>query len=111
MKLDGINVLTKSKVDKIQSDVVVVNGKEIKPAKILVCVGRRPNLNVDELEEIGVSFEQNGIKVNDKMQTNVENIYAIGDVTGYYELAHVASRQGEIAAENISQTGSKSLPS
>ncbi len=101
MKLDGINVLTKSKVDKIQSDVVVVNGKEIKPAKILVCVGRRPNLNADELEEIGVSFEQNGIKVNDKMQTNVENIYAIGDVTGYYELAHVASRQGEIAAENI----------
>ncbi len=101
MRLDGINVLTKSHIDKINSDSVIVNGKEIRPAKILICAGRLANLNVNELKKIGVSFEQNGIKVNDKMQTNVGNIYAIGDVTGKYELAHVASRQGEIAAQNI----------
>ena len=35
------------------------------------------------------------------MQTNIHNVYAIGDVTGMYELAHVASKQGEVAAENI----------
>jgi len=101
MKLDGIDVLTKSKVDKIGSDSVTVNGKEITAAKILICTGRLANLEVDELNSLGVAFEQNGIKVNDKMQTNVANIYAIGDVTGNYELAHVASRQGEIAAQNI----------
>ena len=101
MKLDGIDVFTKSKIEKIDSDAVFVNGKEFKPEKILICAGRRPNLNTDELKESRVSFEQKGVNVNNKMQTNVANIYAIGDVTGNYELAHVASRQGEIAAQNI----------
>ncbi len=101
MKLDGIDVFTKSKIEKIDSDEVFVNGKEFKPEKILICAGRRPNLNTDELKGNGVSFEQKGVNVNNKMQTNVANIYAIGDVTGNYELAHVASRQGEIAAQNI----------
>ena len=101
MKLDGIDVFTKSKIEKIDSDAVFVNGKEFKPEKILICAGRRPNLNTDELKKSGISFEQKGVNVNNKMQTNVANIYAIGDVTGNYELAHVASRQGEIAAQNI----------
>lgn len=101
MKLDGIDVFTKSKIEKIDLEAVFVNGKEFKPEKILICAGRRPNLNTDELKESGISFEQKGVNVNNKMQTNVANIYAIGDVTGNYELAHVASRQGEIAAQNI----------
>ena len=63
--------------------------------------GRRPNINQQELESIGVSFHEKGIIVDDKMRTSEENIYAIGDITGMYELAHVAAKQGEVAAENI----------
>ena len=50
----------------------------------------------NELNLIGVNFNSRGIIVNDKMQTNVDCVYAIGDVTGMYELAHVASKQVEV---------------
>jgi dihydrolipoamide dehydrogenase len=101
MMLDGINVMTKSRVEKIIDNIGFVNGKELVAEKILVCIGRRPNTNPNELNDIGIKFNQQGISVDEKMRTNIPNIYAIGDVTGMYELAHVASKQGEVAAENI----------
>jgi dihydrolipoamide dehydrogenase len=55
----------------------------------------------NELKLIDVNFNSRGIIVNDKMQTNVDYVYAIGDVTGRYELVHVASKQVEVAADNI----------
>jgi dihydrolipoamide dehydrogenase len=101
MRIDGIDVITDSKVDRITHRGAIINGKEIEANKLLICIGRKPNIVEDELKQIGVSFNRRGIIVNDKMQTNVNNVYAIGDVTGMYELAHVASKQGEVAAENI----------
>ena len=101
MMLDGINVMTKSRVDKIIDNIALVNGKELVAEKILVCIGRRPNTNFNELNNIGIKYDQQGISVDEKMRTNIPNVYAIGDVTGMYELAHVASKQGEVAAENI----------
>jgi dihydrolipoamide dehydrogenase len=102
MTLDGINVKTKSRVEKIIDNIAFVNGKNLVAEKILICIGRRPNVNINELNNIGIKFDQQqGISVDEKMRTNIHNIYAIGDVTGIYELAHVASKQGEVAAENI----------
>jgi dihydrolipoamide dehydrogenase len=101
MSLDGVDVRTSSRVEKIADGKVLVNGEKIESQKILVCIGRQPSINPDELKTIGVSFDRKGIRVDEKMRTNVENIYAIGDVTGLYELAHVAAKQGEVAAENI----------
>jgi dihydrolipoamide dehydrogenase len=101
MRLDGVNVLTKSRVEKIIDNVAFVNGKEIVAEKILVCIGRKPNTNANELNDIGVAFDQQGVGVDEKMRTNVANVYAIGDITGMYELAHVASKQGEVVAESI----------
>jgi len=101
MTLDGISVRTQTKVEKIVDKKVVVNGEKIESQKILVCIGRRPNINFDEMGSIGVNCNQMGIKVDNKMGTNISNIYAIGDVTGLYELAHVAAKQGEVAAKNI----------
>ncbi|MEZ4704086.1 MAG: FAD-dependent oxidoreductase [Bdellovibrionota bacterium] len=69
--------------------------------KILLAVGRRPYADVVSAEKAGVTVEKGKISVNDKMQTNVSHIYAIGDVTGGPLLAHRASKQGIIAAENI----------
>ena len=101
MRLDGVNVMTQSRVDKISDNIAFVNGEKIVAEKILICVGRRPNICPKELNNIGLKIYQHGICVNEKMQTNIHNVYAIGDVTGMYELAHVASRQGEVAGENI----------
>jgi dihydrolipoamide dehydrogenase len=101
MRLDGINVMTKSRVEKIIDSIGFVNGKELVVEKILVCIGRKPNTDPNELNDIGIKFDQQGVSVDEKMRTNVPNVYAIGDVTGMYELAHVASKQGEVVAENI----------
>ncbi len=67
---------------------------------ILMAVGRRPNLEGLGLEEAGVRYSKKGIEVNPKMETNVPGIYAIGDVTGQWLLAHFAFAQGEVAAAN-----------
>ena len=101
MRLDGISVVTGSAVEKILENGVVVNGQTIEAEKVLVCVGRRPSINVSELSRTGIKFNDGGIEVNKKMRTTAQNIFAIGDVTGIFELAHVASKQGEVAAQNI----------
>ena len=75
--------------------------------KILVSVGRRANIQGFGLENIGVEFALNpagrpyGIKVDDHMRTNVPGVYAAGDVTGFSMLAHTASREGEVAVNDI----------
>ena len=101
MRIDGITVLTNSKVEKITDNGILVNGQNIDVEKILVCVGRKPNISSDEMKKLGIEFGSKGIDVNKKMLTSVSNIYAIGDITGKYQLAHVASKQGEVAAHNI----------
>lgn len=67
--------------------------------KVLVSVGRRSNVEDLGLEGIGVQVER-GITVSPQMETSVPGVYAIGDVTGKWWLAHVASKEGVIAAEN-----------
>jgi dihydrolipoamide dehydrogenase len=53
------------------------------------------------LNKCDVKFGEKGISVNREMRTTIPNIFAVGDVTGIFELAHVASKQGEVAAQNI----------
>lgn len=71
--------------------------------KVLVAIGREANLNNLKVENAKIELDNKKryIKVNNKMQTNIPNIYAIGDVTGIMQLAHVASHQGITAIENI----------
>jgi dihydrolipoamide dehydrogenase len=107
MRLDGINVMTRSTVEKIFETAVVAGGQTVEAEKVLVCIGRRPSINVGELSSCGVKFSDRGIAVNEEMRSTVQNIFAIGDVTGIFELAHVASKQGEVAAQNIMGKGIK----
>jgi dihydrolipoamide dehydrogenase len=67
---------------------------------VLMAVGRKANVDGLGLEEAGVKFGKKGIEVNERMETNVPGIYAIGDVTGKWLLAHYAMAQGEVAAKN-----------
>jgi len=70
--------------------------------KVLVSIGRVPNASGLDLEAIGVALDDNGfVSVNEKMQTNVPGIYAIGDVVGGALLAHKAYQEAKVAAEVI----------
>jgi dihydrolipoamide dehydrogenase len=76
--------------------------RDIEADKVLVSIGFRPNGKGMGLEEVGVKLDPRGhVLVNDKLQTNVPSIYAIGDVSGAPYLAHKATKEGEIAAEVI----------
>ena len=66
----------------------------------LVCVGRRPMTRDIGLEAVGVKTERGFVEVDEHLLTNIPTIYAIGDITGKVQLAHVASAQGMIAAAN-----------
>ena len=108
----GIEFCLRCKVTGIEGNTVVYedpDGKvcRVSGDKILVSVGRRANISGFGLENTGVEMLLNrggkpcGIKVDEHMRTNVPNIYAAGDVTGFSMLAHTASREGEVAVNNI----------
>ena len=70
--------------------------------KVLVAIGRKANTAMLDLDAGKLDNDRGRIKVNDKMETSVPGVYAIGDcVMGYAQLAHTASAMGEVAAENI----------
>ncbi|UCH80230.1 MAG: dihydrolipoyl dehydrogenase [Nitrospiraceae bacterium] len=106
LKKNKIKLLTNTSVDNVDvlNDGVSVqlsNGKLIEAEKVLVSIGRAVNSENMGLEEVGVNKGQRGeIIVDEKLQTNVDGIYAIGDVTGGIMLAHLASKEGIVAAEN-----------
>ena len=80
---------------------VLEDGTRIEAEEILVGAGRAADLTGMGLEALGLAWDRRGVKVNDRMLTSVPGVYAVGDVNGISLLAHSASRQGEIAAENI----------
>jgi len=111
LKNDFHQIMVKSKVvevkpnkDKTLLVTIDNNGKTIEQKfdKVLVSVGRKPNTESLGLEKIGIKLTENGfIKVDKKQNTNIVNIYAIGDVAGEPMLAHKATHEGKVAAEVI----------
>src|SRR6266571_2453353 len=80
----------------------LADGGTVTTAKVLVSIGRRFNTGGLDLEQVGVSLGRRGeILVNERMETTLTGVYAIGDVTGKALLAHVASAQGKVAVRNI----------
>lgn len=67
---------------------------------VLIGVGRKPNVEGIGLETVGIQMNKRWVAVDEYMRTNIPHIYAIGDITGIAPLAHVASMQGIVAAEN-----------
>ncbi len=111
LKKQGINILVNSKVsmvEKIKEMISVTwednQGKEnnLEVKKVLLAVGRSPNLAGIDLNKLGIKNKDGFIQVNSRMETSVRGIYAVGDVVGGTMLAHVASEEGEVAVENIS---------
>ena len=92
----GIQILTDTKVTEVQGNKVLTTNGEYEAEHILVSVGRRANMQgLEALTDIEIY--RGGIVVDEFMRTNLKNVYAAGDVTGKIMLAHVASRQAEVA--------------
>jgi dihydrolipoamide dehydrogenase len=115
----GVKVLTGTKVESLKDGgadgsvrvTVSKDGKsdEIMAEKVLQAIGFAPNIEGYGLDKAGVAItERKAIGIDDYMRTNVGHIYAIGDVTGLLQLAHVAEAQGVVAAETIG--GAETLP-
>ena len=103
-KKAGINILTSTKVESIDGNKVSISspslqggdGGRLVAERILVSVGRRANLNgLEALNDL--ELNRGAIVIDDFCKTNLPNVYACGDVTGKIMLAHVASRQAEVA--------------
>lgn len=102
----GVHFHLSCKVTRVEGNSVTfvdAEGAEhtVEGEKILVSVGRRPNTQGFGLETLGVALERGGVKVDEQMRTNVEGVYAAGDVTGFSLLAHTASREGEVVINNL----------
>ena len=69
--------------------------------KVLLSIGRRANCENIGLETIGVNFNRNGVPVDALGRTNVQDVYAVGDVNGHHMLAHTAYREAEVAVNTI----------
>ena len=67
----------------------------------MISVGRRPVISGFGVENLGVEIVNGAIKVDNKMRTNIPNVFAAGDVTGFSMLAHTASREGEVVVNNL----------
>jgi dihydrolipoyl dehydrogenase len=91
-----------TRVDDVDSHLGVQfgEGETVEADLMLVSVGRAALVEGLGLEAAGVQFERKGIGTDDHRRTNVPHIYAVGDCAGYWQLAHTAFREGEVAAEN-----------
>ncbi|MDL2206208.1 dihydrolipoyl dehydrogenase [Eubacteriales bacterium OttesenSCG-928-N13] len=101
----GVTFLLGTKVTALGTDKVLceADGKplELPADKVLLSIGRRANTQDLGLETIGVEVTRQGIPTDAQGRTNVENVYAAGDVNGIYMLAHTAYRESEVAINTM----------
>ncbi len=108
LRKEGVEIHTKSPLKEVRQREtaleVVYEGPKgegvITADLVLISTGRAPYTEGLNLKEIGVNVEKGAVLVDEHMATNVPGVYAIGDVTGGYMLAHVASHEGEVAVEH-----------
>ena len=108
LKKQGVEFHLKTKVEKVEAGDSALtahfDGDKAPDSaefdRVLVCVGRRPNGDLIDADQAGVKVDDKGfIKVNGEMRTNVDHVFAIGDIVGQPMLAHKASYEGKVAAE------------
>ncbi|HHT50172.1 MAG TPA: dihydrolipoyl dehydrogenase [Eubacteriaceae bacterium] len=101
---EGVNILTSTKIKSIRKDKIVIDHKGEEKSfmgdKYLISLGVKAQLN--GLEELNLKLTNKGfVKTNDRLETNIQGVYALGDMNGKFPLAHVASAEGIVAVENI----------
>ncbi len=103
LKKDKIKVVTGANVETVKDGKVTYmhadESQTLEADKVLLAAGMRPN--TEGLEKLGLALEEGAIKTDALMRTNIEDVYAIGDVNGKLLLAHVASKEGITAVEHM----------
>jgi dihydrolipoamide dehydrogenase len=115
LRKDRIEVLVNSKVTEVNLVDNYVNVKIKTPSeeiskhadKVMMAIGRKPNIDREKLEAMGVNTTSRGILVDDRMQTSVDNIWAMGDAVIPHLIANVAIKEGKVAASNIAGKDSR----
>ena len=106
MRKAKLRLITSARIDSVKKEppgvtAVLSDGREVRAETVLVSIGRTRNTEGLRLEDAGLAAGPRGeVPVNERMETKVPGVFAVGDVTGTMMLAHVASRQGIVAAEN-----------
>lgn len=103
LKREGIDIFVNAEVKAVKGKKVTytLDGKDVEVTadSVLVSVGMKANTN--GLEALKLKMERGAIVTDDKLKTNIEGVYAIGDVNGKYMLAHVASHEGLVVIDNL----------
>ncbi len=101
----GVIFHLKTKVIEVTSGFVVIekNGEtsKIETDRVLLSVGRKAVFVREEMDKIGIKYDNKGVIVNEVMQTSNPRVFASGDITGFSMLAHTAIREGEVAINYI----------
>ena len=105
MKKQGVDVRTGTRVESITVDgdaatTSLSDGTAVTTGRVLLAMGRRPNVHESGIERSGVAVEGGAVAVDSRMRTSRQGTFAIGDLVGGWLLAHVASREGVVAASN-----------
>jgi pyruvate/2-oxoglutarate dehydrogenase complex dihydrolipoamide dehydrogenase (E3) component len=103
---EGIQIKTATQVAGVRREgearqIALADGRTVECDRILVATGRRPAVHGLGLEEAGVEFSREGIRVDRRLRTSQKHIYAVGDVCGPYQFTHMAEYQAGIALANI----------
>jgi len=103
---EGIYINTATQVSGVRREgdarqIALADGRTVECDRILVATGRRPAVHGLGLEEAGVEFGRQGIRVDRRLRTSQKHIYAVGDVCGPYQFTHMAEYQAGIALANI----------
>jgi mercuric reductase len=114
LKAEGMKFYTRALVDRVEKKALYIKTegleKKVDHDILLVATGRTPNVEKLALENAGVEYSENGIKVNNKLMTSNPRIYAAGDVVDQrLKLETVAAKEGAIVAENIYEHTEKSI--
>lgn len=107
LEKSGVKIINNARVKSVNENTVhyEFKGKEefVTSEYTLLSIGRTPNTENLNLEAVGIELDGKAIKVDEYLRTNIQNIYAIGDVNGKSMLAHTASHEGMVALDSIFQ--------
>ena len=114
LKAEGMKFYTRALVDRVEKKALYIKSegleKKVDHDILLVATGRTPNIEKLALENAGVEYSENGIKVNNKLMTSNPRIYAAGDVVDQrLKLETVAAKEGATAVENMYEHAEKSI--
>lgn len=115
MSANGVQFLTAHRVTCGDHGMLLVEDRDshetinVRADAILIAVGRKPVIQKEMFDRLGIAYTEKGIGVDEYLRTNVPGVWAVGDATGKSILAHVGIQQGIVAAENMMKAGGEPL--